>query len=326
MIRILFAFVLLLSLAVDAQVERSVVVEHFTNTLCGICASKNPDFYALLDANPQVIHIAYHPSSPYAMCIFSQHNQPENDARTNFYGIYGGTPRAVLQGEVLSPSTPLVSQEQIDGKLGGLSDYSVLVIQQPAGNGEVSATITVKRLNGNGSENLVLYTALVERSVLYTAPNGEEDHRNVFRKVLQEYSIALVNANDSVVLEKNYAPHPEWDKDEIIVVALLQDMSDKSILQAAVSDVLTSVNDNGVIADLSAAIHPNPVSSLLHFSPAALNKFRSARLFNLFGEMLTSTDLSGPVDMSGYPPGYYFMVFDDGAGNSNTVKVIRSND
>lgn len=326
MIRILFAFILLLSVPAVAQVERSVIVEHFTNTRCGICASKNPAFFELLDANPQVIHIAYHPSSPYPTCIFSQHNAAENDARTNFYGIYGGTPRAVLQGEVLSPATPLVSQDQIDGKLGGLSDFTVGVKQESVGNGEVSVTITVKRVSGSGNEDLNLYTALVERSISYNAPNGENEHRNVFRKVLQEYSITLTNANDSVVLEKNYEPHPDWEKEEIIVVAHLQDMSNKSILQAAVSDVLTSVNENDRFVDLSGAIHPNPVSSFLHFSPGTSAKFRSARLFNLFGELLASSDLSNPVDMSAFAPGYYFIVFDDEAGNSYTAKVIRSND
>ena len=182
-------FSLFIGIALFAQVERSVVVEHFTNTRCGICASRNPAFHELLDANPGVIHVSYHPSSPYSSCIFSLHNVSENDARTNFYGVYGGTPRAVLQGEVLAPSNPLVSQEQISDRMGEMSDFSIDIRQSPAGNGDVTVTIKVKRESGSGTENLNLYCALAERSISYNAPNGEDEHRNVFRRKLQEYSI-----------------------------------------------------------------------------------------------------------------------------------------
>ena len=76
-----------------SQVEKTVVVEHFTNTKCGICASKNPAFYDVLNDYPNVLHIAYHPSSPYSTCAFSMHNHAENDARANYYGVYGPTPQ-----------------------------------------------------------------------------------------------------------------------------------------------------------------------------------------------------------------------------------------
>jgi len=80
-----------------AQVQKNVVVEHFTNTRCGICASRNPGFFTNLNNNPDVIHLAIHPSSPYSSCVFNQHNSVDNDDRTNYYGIYGGTPRLVVQ-------------------------------------------------------------------------------------------------------------------------------------------------------------------------------------------------------------------------------------
>ena len=79
-----------------------MLVEHFTNTYCSVCASKNHGFYANLWRYPQVWHVAYHPSSPYAACPLSMANVPENDARTNYYGVYGGTPRLVIQGAVVT--------------------------------------------------------------------------------------------------------------------------------------------------------------------------------------------------------------------------------
>ena len=97
-------FVLALLQTNFAQVLQTVVVEHFTNTRCGICASRNPGLFNNLAANPKILHIAVHPSSPYSTCLLNQHNKVENDARTNFYGIYGGTPRIVINGTVMNGS------------------------------------------------------------------------------------------------------------------------------------------------------------------------------------------------------------------------------
>ena len=104
---------------VIAQVEQKVIIEHFTNTRCGICASRNPAFYQTLAYYPQALHIAYHPSSPYSSCAFNMHNSSENDQRTYFYNIYGGTPRAVIQGEVVAPGNPLITADKIDLEASG---------------------------------------------------------------------------------------------------------------------------------------------------------------------------------------------------------------
>src|SRR5688572_6916976 len=100
----LLSLIFISSVAI-AQVPKKVIVEHFTNTKCSICASKNPGFYTNLAAHPGVLHLSVYPSSPYAACLLSQQTQPESDARTNYYGIYGGTPRFIIQGTVLPSNT-----------------------------------------------------------------------------------------------------------------------------------------------------------------------------------------------------------------------------
>ncbi len=87
-----------------AQVSKTIVVEHFTNSVCSICASRNPGFYENLSEQENVLHLAIHPSAPYSSCIFNLNNVIENDDRTNYYGIYGSTPRLVIQGDVISSS------------------------------------------------------------------------------------------------------------------------------------------------------------------------------------------------------------------------------
>jgi hypothetical protein len=100
----IFSILFFVSSITLAQVPKKVVVEHFTNTRCSVCASRNPGFYNNYKTQAGVIHLAIHPSSPYAACVLSQHNPVENDARTNYYGVYGGTPVLVIQGVVISTS------------------------------------------------------------------------------------------------------------------------------------------------------------------------------------------------------------------------------
>src|SRR6185436_4956285 len=87
-----------------AQVPKKTVVEHFTNTKCSVCAARNPGFNANLNHQANVIRLAIHPSSPYSGCLLYNQNATDNDARTNYYGVYGGTPRLVINGNVVPNS------------------------------------------------------------------------------------------------------------------------------------------------------------------------------------------------------------------------------
>jgi len=88
----------------EAQISQKVIAEHFTNTKCSVCASRNPGLIQNFVSNPDVLHISIHPSSPYATCIFNQHNKTENDDRTKYYGLYGSTPRLAINGNVQASS------------------------------------------------------------------------------------------------------------------------------------------------------------------------------------------------------------------------------
>jgi hypothetical protein len=48
---ILGTVLLQLTLA-HAQVTKKIIVEHFTNTKCSVCASRNPGFHTNLNVNP----------------------------------------------------------------------------------------------------------------------------------------------------------------------------------------------------------------------------------------------------------------------------------
>ena len=128
-------------------VPQTVLVEHFTNTRCSVCFSRNPGFYANLRQQPATtLHLAYHPSSPYRLCAFSQQNPTENDARTNYYGIYGATPRLVLNGSVIPIGANYADPALFTPFQGQTSPLSIQVALAPQGPDSIAATIQVQTI------------------------------------------------------------------------------------------------------------------------------------------------------------------------------------
>ena len=68
---LLFSNFLFLSIFGISQVQQNVIIEHFTNTRCGICGVRNPGLYTNISEYPEIIHIAFHPSSPYSTCVLN---------------------------------------------------------------------------------------------------------------------------------------------------------------------------------------------------------------------------------------------------------------
>ena len=51
----------------------------------------------VFEVQSDVVHVSYHPISLYPNCQFNQLNPQENDDRTKYYGVFGSTPRLVIQ-------------------------------------------------------------------------------------------------------------------------------------------------------------------------------------------------------------------------------------
>lgn len=234
-----------------AQVPQKVIVEHFTNTKCSVCASRNPGFYTNYNNQSGVMHIAYHPSSPYSACAFSQHNPSENDARTNYYGIYGGTPRLVIQGVVISSASDYNSASMFTPYLAKTSPASIKLYQQKFGLDSIHTRVVIKAEATHTLSNLVVNVGLAEDTIYYTGSNGENVHYDVFRKSLTAssgFSVTLPSiVGDSVVLNYSTPSNVAWNFSRIFSYAILQDAVTKEIIQAekisAKTNQILSVNE-----------------------------------------------------------------------------------
>lgn len=251
------------------EVERTIIVEHFTNSRCGICSNRNPGFYNNLNNQQGVLHISFHPSSPYSNCVLHQANPSENDARTTYNGVYGGTPRLVIQGQAITASTNYGSAAIFEPHQGQTSPISISIQQyKPAGEMTIRATITAEADNNIGMAKLFLGAA--EAVVMYDAPNGEDEHYDVFRRTFNGEptgaDIAVpATAGESVSFDATIMPAADWVLDQLFTVAILQESDSRAVIQAAASDPsdnspITSIQE---LNTLEANVYPNPVSDLL---------------------------------------------------------------
>lgn len=305
------------------EIARTIVVEHYTNSRCGICASRNPGFYNNLNQQDGILHISYHPSSPYANCVLHQVNPAENNDRTNFYGIFGGTPRLVIQGSVLSAGANYGSASIWDDHLNQTTPVSIDIRQQKE-NGEVGVAVTLTAVADNSIGEASLFVGLTEDVVFYDAPNGEDEHYDVFRKTFDGNTtgsaVAIpATAGESLTLTLTTTPDANWDYDRLYAMVILQNSDDKSVIQAAATDPsdnepLVSTSE---INTIGANIFPNPVQDQLIIQVPAENDTRYL-LTNTQGQVLQQGVFQQftQLDVATLPAGVYWLTLEHAQGRA----------
>lgn len=321
---IILSMLLIATNLLQAQVTQKVVVEHFTNTRCGICASRNPSFYTNLKAQSKgnVLHLAIHPSSPYSACLLNQHNKAENDARTNYYGIYGSTPRLVIQGNVISTSSDYGNAAIFNPYLNQTSPIGISVQIELLPTDSIEVLVSVKTFATHSLGELQLFTAMVEEKLNYAAPNGENEHFDVFRKNVfpmngLTFTPSLV-VGDSVVLKGKVVKNVTWVLAQMYALAIVQ-AADKKIIQAERSALLASSTGVNDYKPLRANVFPNPVSDFLKIELANVNQ-ASLSIYDLTGREVKRQEIqeTGLVDLSGLTAGFYQLVL-----NNNDYRLTK---
>ena len=309
----------------SAQVDKTVVVEHFTNTKCGICASKNPDFFANLDNHPDVLHISIHPSAPYSDCFLNNNNPEENDARTNYYGIYGSTPKLVIQGENVPVSADYGDAEIFAPYLGEESPIEMNVTKR-TDDMFFYADFSASVVTGEDLGELNIFIALVEDTVFYDAPNGEELHFNVFRKRMGG-SAGILNLPLQVSgITYSTQIQDGWDINRLNAIIIIQDPETKEVIQASKTTEFTFPPSTAVsdIELQNAKISPNPVQNLLNISLES-NVQTEFRLIDITGRTISTSTFQNEtqINSSELAKGIYFIELNNKEGRL-TQKVVKN--
>lgn len=309
--------------AFGQSVTKRILVEHFTNTYCSICATRNPGFYANLDAFPDVIHISYYPSAPYPACPLNQQNVTENDARTNYYGVYGSTPRLVIQGNVIPASQSYNNPSLLQLQEGQLTpiDLAFSLVEVPGNELVVRASVTIKdTVAGNG---FVLFASVVEDTLLFPANNGEQIHRDVFRKSVWGNPLSVnmpSGIGDSLILTMNIPISAGWNKSQLRIIGAIQD-ADKMVVQAAESARLVQTTGVSPLVDSSFTVYPNPVKDVLHI--AGHYDQLQFQVVSQYGQILLTGNAVRTIYVHNLPPGLYVLNLVGADGSRQSSQFIK---
>lgn len=311
-----------------AQTTKKMLVEHFTNTKCSICASLNPGFYTnLRNQPPGIRHIAYHPSSPYVGCLFSQQNKPENDARTNYYNVYGGTPKILINGTVIQVSSNYNSPTIFDPFENQTSPIEVKMTQEKTGD-SVRVKVVVKRVADGGNSSLLLYGGLVEDTVNYTGSNGESRHYDVFRKAVFGINgtafSAPLSIGDSVEFTGTEWANTIWNINRIFAYSVVQESGNKKLVQSEVMPAgIFSVTSVAQKDKIKLQIVPNPTTEYAMVQGPPNTKFQ-VQISDMQGRIhLEKTVLSGEKITVAHLPTGVFVVSWLSGNKSGVLKMLR---
>jgi Outer membrane protein Omp28 len=264
---LLLATGLLFALALSAQTsaKKYVLIEHFTNSKCGICASKNPTFYNLINQAQyadQVHHISIHPPVPYNTCVFYLGNPTENNAWATLFGI-SGTPRVAVDGHLIPSGSQLLRQDTLAKYLNLTSPLYLRVTESGVGNTR-NASIDARALSQIPAGNYKLFVAVAEKAINLVTPNGEAVHHDVFRDMLtpvtgQDFTPPAPGQNSN--FNFTYTIDPAWSSDQVYVLAFVKNIDTKQVLNSA-TKFDASLSETGEPATHGIRFSPNPASQV----------------------------------------------------------------
>jgi hypothetical protein len=292
---------------VAQNVKKYVLLEHFTNTRCGICASSNPDFFIAINVenNKNVHHMSIHSSIPYADCKLYGANKTEQDARAMFYDL-PGTPRVSVNGAALA-NVANFTANSIQTFAVETSPLSVIVTETTGASR--TATVKLKTVGVLPTGTHKLNVAIVEKKVDYAGPNGEAVHYNVFRKWLNNADVTLGALNAEITATYNYTLDASWNAAQIYVLAFVQNNTSKAVINSGTRFDVTSATDEPSV-DAQVSVSPNPTKEkiFLSFDKITPQYLTVSNTVGQVVERVNALNSTGyELNMSNYPSGIYFI-------------------
>ena len=312
-----------------AQAPKYVLVEHFTNTRCSICASQNPGFYnrISIDANPKMHHISIHSMIPYTACVYYQANTVPQDARASFYGLQG-TPSISINGAALTSAGSIDAATIANAYGAKTSPIAIQVAETTVGTTR-TASLKIKTIGAKPTGTFKLYVAVVEKKTTYAAPNGEGTHYDVFRKFLTVSSGddgTLAPTGSEVTASYGFPLDASWNAAETYVVAWIQNATTKEVLNSGsrFDPIFTATNEPSI--DANVTISPNPTTGKMTVNIVGVTP-QYLTVQNAVGQVVESVSLSKStsyeLNLSSLAAGIYFVKVKSSEGVA-VKKVIKN--
>jgi hypothetical protein len=220
--------------------DRLMIIEGFTSSTCGPCASNNPYLIAFMRTADleKICAIAFHmnwpPPGDDPMYL---HNPADNNGRRSYYGV-NSIPQGRFDGFITlnSPYSTSLFQTYYDQRVNILSPVSIILTDSTIGDSvKIKARIYCESsLTNSGT---TLYVAVYEDSIKYASPpgsNGETEFHWVMRSMLPNSNGTQLTLlpGDLNTYEFKYWKNPVWNQNQIRIMAFVQDNTTKEIVNA----------------------------------------------------------------------------------------------
>lgn len=225
-----------------AQSQRFILAEEFTQASCGPCASQNPAFNAVLDANPsKIIGLKYQVWWPGFDPMYL-HNSSQVATRVSYYGVtgvpnvrvdgtaYAGAPSGVTQAFVDNRYSTVTSPFTINSTHSFDATYSQMTI-----NADISCTQAT-------TGNLVAHVAVIEREINFaSAPgsNGETEFYGVMKRMVPDdmgttVTAVTLGASQNITYTIDI-PWYVYNLNQLSSIVWIQNVATKAVHQASYS-------------------------------------------------------------------------------------------
>ena len=232
------SLLMLIALKTNAQNQRILLLESFTNTGCGPCATYNPGMDALIANNPdKVVAIKYHVNWPSSTDPMYQHNPTESSSRVNYYSV-NSVPHVVVDGIRFSGNSGNITQSIID-QCSAIESPMQLRLSYEVNEAQNLITVNVMGRASTAIEgNLRLYVGVIEKEIHFnSAPgsNGERDFYDVMKKLLpnqQGMSLGQLAAEDYFAYSLSWELANIYDMSQLSAIAWVQNNNTKEVIQS----------------------------------------------------------------------------------------------
>ena len=230
----------------NAQYQRRLLVEEFTNASCPPCAAQNPGFNAILKAQKDLVTPVKYQTNWPGVDPMNAQNPTEVATRVAYYGVTG-VPHGVIDG------SPIVNDcNGYEGAPGCLEEAEVTTLAaettpvkidlQYAMSSDVDSMVVTVTVTSDVAlaGDLRLYVAIVEDAIYFAgAPgsNGETEFFQPMRKMLpnaEGTAISAFTAGETKTYTFAWTiPAFVYNENQLGASAWLQNYSTKEVYQSA---------------------------------------------------------------------------------------------
>ncbi|HEX3006404.1 MAG TPA: T9SS type A sorting domain-containing protein, partial [Bacteroidales bacterium] len=318
--------------------ERVSLFEYFNNLSTGTVAANTQQLNQVLASNPKdVVSIEYHTSFPGSDTLNTA-NTADPGSRVLYYGI-GLVPYGLLNGGMNSnlvydfSSRKPASQDIIAQSLTAVP-YLLSITTEKAG-GNIMGKVLLTSQGNYTNQQITLNIAVVE-DVVIQSDNGALTLYNVIKKFVPSAGGTLLKSEwtrgEQIEIPFTWEFVKVYDPTKVKIVAFVQSVSSKEVLQASASEVTFTTANPPAIEDKpevkKAIIAPNPASDMARIIfPESLKKDVRLEMMSTNGKVLKIDNIRQDVDiyelnLSEIPNGLYLIKLTSKGGETNILKLV----